>query len=292
MMDHQFARSRVGSAILAFACLTGLSGCAATVQQAAKEATPAAVEGAIEGAKQPDTRNDIATILADPEIRAATSSLSAAFVAGALDGLSDEQRAELRRLTDAVVRGMGAAAAKALRDDIGPQLSKTLADAVDRSLEQTLNEHTEQRLQAMTAAVARGMAQGLGESLFDSSGRPGPEWSRAIGLIARDITHQAAFGIDDAVRSAESGDSGEPEPQVLAALGTVASWTRTLPMLILGGLTLALLGCIAALAWLAARLQHYKRESLAREQVVRERSELRLPAHDRAPRSEPATHAG
>jgi len=220
--------------MLAFACLSGANGCAGTVQQAVKEATPAAVEGAIEGAKQPDTRNDIAAILADPEIRTATSSLSAAFVAGALDGLSDEQRsAELRRLTDAVVRSMGAAGAKALRDDIGPQLSKTLADAVDGALEQTLNEQTERRLEALTAAVARGMAQGLGES-----------------------------------------------------------WTQALPLLILGGLALALLGCIAAVVWLAARLQHYQRASLAREQVVREVRELRLPAKDRAPRSEPAPHAG
>ena len=114
-------------------------------------------------------RKAAATILADPEIRSAASSLSAAVLAGALDGLTDEQRsAELRRLTDAVVRSMGAAAARSLRDDIAPQLSKVLADTVDRSLEQVLNEHTEQRLEALTAAVARGTARGLRESLLDA----------------------------------------------------------------------------------------------------------------------------
>jgi hypothetical protein len=261
-------------------CLSGAIGCAATVKQAAKDAAPAAVEGAVEEAKQPDTRDDIATILADPEIRSATSSLSAAFVAGALDGLSDEQRsAELRRLTDTMVRSMGTAAAKSLRDDIAPLLSKSLADVVDRTLEQALNEHTEQRLEALTAAVARGMAKGLGDS-------------GALSQMARDVAHQAAFGLDDAVRSAERGESGESEPQVLAALGTLSDWTRTLPMLILGGLALTLLGCIAALVWLAARVRHYK--TLVHEQAVRAPSdygELRRPAQDRAPRSEPAHHA-
>jgi len=266
--------------LLALLCLGGANGCAATVKQAAKDAAPAAVEGAVEEAKQPDTRNDIATILADPEIRSATSSLSAAFVAGALDGLSDEQRsAELRRLTDGMVRTMGAAAARSLRDDLVPQLSKSLADVVDRTLEQALNEHTEQRLEAMTAAVARGMAKGMVDS-------------GALGQLAREVTQQAAFGVDDAVRAAERRESGEPEPQVLAALGTLSEWTRALPLLILGGLALTLLGCIAALVWLAARVRHYK--SLVHEQAVRgpsEYSEPRRPPQDRAPRSEPAHHA-
>jgi hypothetical protein len=261
-------------------CLTGANGCAATVKQAAKDAAPAAVEGAVEEAKQPDTRNDIATVLADPEIRAATSSLSAAFVAGALDGLSDEQRsAEVRRLTDNVVRGVGLAAARSLRDDIGPLLSKSLADVVDRTLEQALNEHTEQRLEALTAAVARGMAKGLVDS-------------GALSQIAREVTHQAAFGLDDAVRSAEQRQSGEPEPQVLAALGTLSDWTQTLPLLILGGLALTLLGCIAALVWLATRVRHYK--GLVHDQAVRssDYGERRRSTQDRAPHSEPHHASG
>lgn len=267
--------------IIALLCLSGANGCAATVKQAAKDAAPAAVEGAVEEAKQPDTRNDVATILADPEIRAATSSLSAAFVAGALDGLSDEQRsAEVRRLTNNVVRGVGLAAARSMREDIAPLLSKSLADVVDRTLEQALNEHTEQRLEALTAAVARGMAKGLADS-------------GALSQIAREVTHQAAFGLDDAVRSAEQRQSGEPEPQVLAALGTLSDWTQTLPLLILGGLALTLLGCIAALVWLATRVRHYK--SLVHQQVVGssgDYGEPRRPAQERPPRSEPAHHAG
>jgi len=287
---------RARGASVALLCLAGAAGCAATVQQAAKDAAPAAVAGAVEGAKQPDTRDDIATILADPEIRTAASSLSAAVLAGALDGLTDEQRsAELRRLTDAVVRSMGAAAAKSLRDDIAPQLSKVLADAVDRSLEQVLNERTEQRLEALTAAVARGTARGLRESLLDSSGRPAPEWSRALGQMARDVTQQAAWGLDDAVRSAERGENGEQQARVLAALGTLSNWTRALPLLIVGGLGLTVLGCIVALLWLAARVQHYKRASLAQQQgapAFLEQRESRLSPQERAPRSQPAHDAG
>ena len=280
-MDTAALRGPGSWLLVALLCLTGANGCAATVKQAAKDAAPAAVEGAVEEAKQPDTRNDIATVLSDPQIRAATTSLSAAFVAGALDGLSDEQRrAELRRLTDDVVRGVGLAAAKSMRNDIVPLLSKSLADVVDRTLEQALNEHTEQRLEALTAAVARGMAKGLVDS-------------GALSQIAREVTHQAAFGLDDAVRSAEQRRSGEPEPQVLAALGTLSGWTQTLPLLILGGLALTLLGCIAALVWLATRVRHYK--SLVHDQAVRGSSdyaELRRSTQERVPHSEPRHASG
>jgi hypothetical protein len=320
-----WVRSAMGAVICLFAAC--LPACAETLQKTAESAAPAVVEGAVEEAKQPDTRDDIAKVLADPEIQQAATTLASAIVAGALDGVTDDQRVEqMRALTDAMVRSMGASIAHSLRDDIGPQLSKSFAEAIDRSIEGAFDADTERRVEAMTLAVARGMVTGLGETLVDPSGNPAPAWARAFGPVARDVAQQAAFGLDDAVRHAQDNDGDDLA--VLAALGTLSALTRALPFLIVASLAVWLLGCAVPVAWLALRLRHYKRESLAREdaalalaraikaaephawsnelrehlaretkgvagagelsRLLRDHAELQLKPRDRSPRSEPS----
>lgn len=271
-MTRRAGRRTTWQATLGLICLAaaGSLGCSGTLSRAAKSAAPAAVEGAVEEAQQPDTRDDIARILADPDIRNASSALTAAIIAGALDGLTDEQRvAELRRFGDGMVRSMGASFSRSLRDDIAPQLSEALAQAVDRSLERALDVGTEQRLEAMTQAVTRGMMKGLSQTLVDENGQPSAAWGTLLGHVARDVTRQAAFGLDDAVDSAERrSDGDEPPARVLAALGTLSSLTQALPLLILGGLVA--FACLFALplGWLLWRHRRLERESRAHQQAA------------------------
>jgi hypothetical protein len=260
--------ARLSGALICLAA-AGSSGCARTVQKAAESAAPAAVEGAVQEAQEPDTRDDIARILADPDIRTASSSLTAAIISGALDGLTDEQRTqELQRLADTMVRTMGASLSRTLRDDVGPQLSEALAQAVDRSIERALDADTEQRLEAMTLAVTRGMVKGMRESMLDENGQPSPVFGAALGRIARDATHEAAFGLDDAVQRAENNDGDEPPARVLAALGTLASFTQVLPLLLLGGLVVFLCLCALPAAWLFWRLRESRRQSRAHREAT------------------------
>jgi hypothetical protein len=265
----------------------GSLGCKGTIQRAAAGAAPAAVEGAVEEAQQPDTRDDVARILADEDIHSASGALTAAIVSGALDGLTDEARVkQLRALADAMVQSMGASMSRSLRDDIGPQLSEALAQAVDRSIERALDADTEQRLEAMTVAVTRGMLKGVSESLLDENGQPSPVWAAALGRIARGVTEQAAFGLDDAIRRAEQIDGAQPddgaplpdraaldervEPpaRALAALGTLSSFTQALPFLILGGMLVFLCLCAVPVGWLLWRLRHHKRENIAHREAA------------------------
>src|SRR5687768_10061280 len=58
------------------------AGCGSAVKQAAREAAPAAVKESVAQAQKPETRADIAEILADPRIRSAASELSEAVVEG------------------------------------------------------------------------------------------------------------------------------------------------------------------------------------------------------------------
>jgi hypothetical protein len=311
--------------------VAGALGCAETVQEAAKSAAPAAVEGAAEEAKEPDTRNDIATVLADPEIRSAASALSSSIVAGAFDGLTDEERSQqLRKLTDALVKTFGASMARSLRDDLGPQLSASVAQAIDRSIERALDEETERRIEALTLAATRGALRGAGETLVDANGQLAPAWGQALGQIARGVAHEAAFGFDDAVRQARDDDADEAP--VLAALGTLSTFTQLLPLLVAGALVLFVLLCALPLVWALFRLRTARQESRAHEeaalalaraikaaeplawsnelrehlarstrgsagsaeleQLLREHAELRLDQRDRGPRSERSAHLG
>jgi hypothetical protein len=333
MLTRRVDRDRARRGGFAVFCLAVASaiGCAETVQQTAKSAAPAAVEGAVEEANEPDTRSDIAMILADPEIRSAASSLSSAIVAGAFDGLTDEERSrELRRVTDGLVKTFGASMARSLRDDIGPQLSESVADAIDRSIERALNEETERRIEALTLAATRGALRGASDTLVDANGQLAPAWGQALGQIARGVAHEAAFGFDDAVRRARDDDAeGAP---VLAALGTLSTLTQLLPLLVAGGLVLFVLLCALPLVWSLFRLRQLRRESRAHEeaalalaraikaaepmawsnelrehlarstrgsagaveleQLLREHAELRLDRRDRSPRSERSAHLG
>jgi hypothetical protein len=333
MLTRTVVRAHAGRGGFAVFCLAiaGALGCAETVQQTAKSAAPAAVEGAVEEAQEPDTRNDIATILADPEIRSAASSLSSAIVSGAFDGLTDDQRAqELRRMADSLVKTLGASMARSLRDDVGPQLSASVAEAIDRSIERALDAETERRIEALTLAATRGALRGAGETLVDENGQLAPAWGQALGQIARGVAHEAAFGLDDAVRRARD-DEAEPAP-VLAALGTLSTLTQLLPLLVAGGLVLFVLLCALPLAWSLFRVRQLRRQSQAHEdaalalaraikaaepmawsnelrehlarstrgsagaveleQLLREHAELRLDRRERGPRSERSAHLG
>lgn len=270
MMTRSVARWGAASRVAVF-CLAGACGlgCAGTAQQAAKSAAPAAVEGAVEGAKEPDTRDDIATVLSDPEIRAAASQLSSAISAGIFAGLSDEERTrELARMGDALVQRLGASMARSLRDDVGPQLSASVADAIDRSIERALDAEAEQRVEAMMRAATRGALAGAGDSLRDADGQLSPAWGQALAQIARGVSREAAFGVDDAVRQAEWADDGEGRAPALAALGTLSAFTQLLPLLVAGGALLLLLLCALPLLWAIRRIRKLRRESQAHEEAA------------------------
>lgn len=258
--------ARVSALLWAFSLLL-MPGCAGTVRQAAKEAAPAAVEGAIEGADDPETRNDIAGIIADPEIHEASAALAAALTEGVVQGLSDSERtARVQALMDSMVESVGLAMARTVRQDIGPELAMMFAGAVDVALQRALAEQTQERMQEMAQAVSRGMLEGMGEAILDPmTDRPRVALSPALGGLAREVTRQAAFGFEEAVQDARLREGSGERGQVLAAFGALADFALFVPALLVGGLVLVLVLGVAALIWALWRLRHYRRMSQARE---------------------------
>jgi hypothetical protein len=265
-------RTLTAGRFCALTCLVTLlgAGCAGTVKQAAKDAAPAALEGAVDEAQDPETRNNIAQILADPQIRAATADMAEAVIDGALRGVTDqEQSARLERVTNLFVTQVGSALATSLQRDIGPALASTFANAVEGSLAGALDGDTEERLQALAVAVSRGTLHGVGESMLDMNGQPSPALSYVMGQFARDITREAAFGFQDAVTLSVQRDAdGHTRGDVLATVGRLSDLLRLGPILLVGGLLLLLALGAAGLLWALLSLRRQRRLSRAHEDAA------------------------
>lgn len=217
--------------MLLFSVLSSTA-CGAAVREATKTATPAAVEGTLETASEPARRDDIATILSDPEILGASRLLSEAVASGALEGLTDAERLERTR-----------------------EFSAALITQVTQSL---------------TQGVMNGMTQQLVATEPGDPGAPGEPEASAIALMARQAGHGAALGFQDAVRQTElrrqAGDERAGDVLALPAqlervgLGTLAVL----------GLVLAVvgLGIVVALIGSLVRQRRVRRESQAREDAL------------------------
>jgi hypothetical protein len=233
-------------------------GCGSAVKQAAREAAPAAVKESVEQAQKPETRADIAEILADPRIRAAASELSEAVVEGVLNGITDEERTRrLQGLTDALMSHVASSLARSMQRELGPALAQTFADTIDQSMQRVLSAENEQRLQAMATTVARSALQGMSAALLDDQGRPVPVVRQALGQVVQEAGYQAAFGFEQAVNDArqDRGPASPSDGSVLATLGRVSDWSRAVPVLVVGGLLLMLLVASSLLGWALLRLR-------------------------------------
>lgn len=252
--------------LLFAASIALLGGCAATVRESAQAAAPAAVDAAVDEADEPDNRNRIARILADPDVQKSVEGLAQSAGAGVLDSLSEAEReAQLARLTDQLVAQVGRALATSLEKDIGPAVSTMVADAVDRSLQAALDS---ERLERVGASITEGALRGFADFASQNQGM-----TQTVGLVARSVGREAALGFQDAVHATEAAreQHGRDSGDVLAAAGRAADLTLGVtPFLLLGGGLVTLL-LIAGLVWTVLRLRQQRRElgELRRLQTTR-----------------------
>lgn len=269
-----FALRRLsGRALFALACVS-LSGiaCGASVKEAARAAAPAAVEGGLKEASQPESRRDFAAILQDPRILEASESLSQAVVSGALESMTQpEQLERVGQFSEGLAVRVSEALAKSMSSELGPQISRIAADSVQQALDQVLSTDTEKRVtdftRALTAAVVQGMTQEL--YLTDTASGPGAQ-TVGIQALARQAGHGAALGFQDAVQQTElRRREGEERPGDVLAL-PARIMDMGLGTITLIGLGLLAVGVtlIAALAYTVLRVRRLRQESQAREDAV------------------------
>lgn len=224
-------------------------GCAGTLHESGKQIASGAIEASAEEAEEPDTRKALATVLSDPDVRAAVGDLSTEVTASAVDVLTEEVRiarleATAQRLTAAVTAAM----AENLNREAGPALERLVVRTVTRSLSEALGPGTEERLEALAAAAARGAFRGANEAVdgasFDAAVIP-------VGAIARQVSKQATLGFQDAVRmEASDPPAKQGEGEVLAALGETADATLSATPWLLWGLAALVFAACALAAYL------------------------------------------
>jgi hypothetical protein len=273
--------SRIG--LLTSICLC-LGGCAAAVKQAAESAAPAAVEGAVEEAKEPSTRDALAEILEDPDIRASSAELSESVAQGFARGVEEEVPvAQMQRVTDALVASAAASIAKSLERDIAPRLSSMVERVIDESFEHALNEQSEQRLRAVVATVTRATIAGANEAFAQVALAEDDPLNTPSARLTRNawqsLGYNGAHGFERAVREAQLQQMEDNQPSLLATLGTVANWTRFVPMILLAAGGLSMLALVVALTWALVLLKRERRRTL--ERVVIKQSSGALPPLDR-----------
>jgi hypothetical protein len=198
------------------------TGCAATVRKAAKDAGPAAVESSLKTAHDPVTRNQIAEVLADPEIRGSMAQLSQSVTDGVLNSLTEKERVgRAEAAGDAFVEHMSTTLARSLERDFAPALSNLVADSVQRSLERSLDDQVQARVELMARAAARGSVEGAAEGLNARLGQSGPALDGLVQHLSRTAGREAALGFRDAVATsaAERKAGTGPGDDVLAAAG-------------------------------------------------------------------------
>ncbi len=176
---------RLGLPLAAAALLLG--GCAYSSEKIVRRSTPAAIEETLEALNDPDNQALIRDLVDDRAVKEAVAELAEAMTSGALEGLSDEERAaRLTELGERLVERLIAAAGEGIRDELTPSVQSMVERTVESAIERSLSAETRRRAQALAAGVAREAAAAM---VTGSSERIRRDLGPALaGVIDDDLT--------------------------------------------------------------------------------------------------------
>jgi hypothetical protein len=248
-----------------------LGGCGAFAGGAATQAT----RGAVGELGRPETRDQIASILADPEINAATHELTASVTGAFLDELTTQQRRA--RIGEALSLFAGRVGS-ALGEEFAGALVVALPELTDSLLEAAASETGRQQLSAVGGAltegvgtafatslredlgpaardaIALGVADGMSEALADE------RLQVAIGETARTIGRETVLGVEEGLREAR-----EHEDAVLGTFGQTAERGAGLFRMISIALGVGTALFVGLFVWALLRQRRAQKESQASE---------------------------
>ena len=162
-------------------------GCAYSSEKIVRRSTPAAIEETLEALNDPDNQALIRDLVDDDAVKDAVAELAEAMTSGALEGLSDEERAaRLTELGERLVERLIAAAGEGIRDELTPSVQSMVERTVESAIERSLSAETRRRAQALAAGVAREAAAAM---VTGSSERIRRDLGPALaGVIDDDLT--------------------------------------------------------------------------------------------------------
>lgn len=248
------------------ACAVALSqlvGCAGIVRDMAEEATPAVVEGGVKAISDPETQQKLVAGIDERVVGEGTDRLVSGLVDGTLASIGDPVRRErLRQEIGAMARGFSLSMS---HDGVN---AHALGDVVDESISRLSSPENQAALRSVTRSV---MADAIAGAFEQTSKELGDTDVTLLMPVARELSKQAALGVQDAVtESQQRKDAGTAPDQgnVLAAAGEAAESGSDLLWVAIAGLVVFGAAVLGTIVWAARRQRGLQAELHRRDDVL------------------------
>ena len=232
------------------------TGCAGTIEDMARQTTPAIVDGAIQGIADPKNQNKLAYNLQEDAIEEAVKRATAGMLDGAMQTLSEEDRQ---------------AQMKVLMAEVQKAANQMIASSLDTALSSMLSEKTEKRIRAMLVGIVADMIVTVTKTA-KAELTPTDEGVEAMSLAARKVTKQVTLGFQDAIdethTAKEKGDLPQGHGSVLWAAGEVAESGNALIYGLGGAIGILTLALVGMFVWFSRRFRSHQSELEKREEAL------------------------
>lgn len=239
-------------------------------KDAATQATPDMVSGAVAGLARPETQRDILAIASESHVKALTSNLSAGVVDAALDTLEDPARSKRiedmsNRLVESALATLDTPEHRArLEAMVRGIAGSAVGAAVDTTFSHALNDKTQVQMRfAMRTAVSE-LVGVVFESVRSEMGTS-EEQGKALGAVTHEVVKGATLGFQDALdetkRQRASGETPKSDGALLIAMGEAGVTGSRLVWLMAVGLSIIALVLALSLVW-AIRKNRARRAEL------------------------------
>jgi len=220
-------------AAVVFALATTQLACATGTEKLTRRVVSTGINETLESLNDADNQKLMRQLVDLPEVQKAAHDLAEAISGGALDGLTDDERAaKLRQLTDKFVTTISTSIARDLDAHITPSLTNAVKDIVGGAVGAALSPENRQQAKSFVDAITRttvaAFGQSTGKVLRDDLGPAmqqvieqnlGPALENLIakhlvpalqsalddqaipaaGKLAREVTRQSVLGAHDAL---------------------------------------------------------------------------------------------
>lgn len=235
-----------------------------------------------------DTQHLIGQVLGMPEIQGATRDLISNVTDGALDALSDEERAaRLAELSSAFVTQVSMTLADVLEREVAPAMMRTMSRALDASLNRILSDETTDRMAAAVANLATestaALAIAVREELAPAmrAALEDPAVQEMIAGTTRTMSRGMVLGVQDAFEEIEARRGPEQTNTILTRLQQAAGPGYDILQVALVALLIGLLVLLGLLLRAIARSREHAAEAHRREAAILALTEALKSTEDR-----------
>jgi len=192
------------------------SGCAGLPTQISKvnaevpkQATAIALKQGIASAQEKENQQQMLALLSSPEVKGMQAQVVAGFLDGTLDALGSDGRASR------------------LASQLGPIAAGVARNAIDTTLEQPVGGSGDLGARMATAlnedlgpALQNVVRENVGQGAIAVLGDP--EFSRAMGAVARSMGREAVLGANEAITEIQNREGAAQDTSTFGRVGTLA----------------------------------------------------------------------